>query len=593
MANISVDKNMMVPMRDGIRLATDVWHPTSTSSGPVILIRTPYSKDAPAIWAFGGGPNYFALLDSGYRLVWQDCRGTFNSEGKFRPWSDERNDGEDTLAWIAAQSWCDGNIGVTGPSYLGQTCWAAAASGSPHLRCIAPSVPSTDSHRAGWYQGGALSLSAVLFWGYMTGLSDAKRRVATEASLAASGKASDTDNSAVADLMTLGAAWLTYEQQLRRLPSGDHPELDKFQFWRDVVDHPDYDEMWIERAPTESLDKVKVPVLTVTGWFDHCTGETLRVFEAMKQRAGSQIAREQQRIIIGPWEHGAYEGSYPARQFGPMANAAAIEVHTTYQRFFDRWLRGKTDALEGVAPVRIFVMGADQWRDEQDWPLPDTVYTEFFLNSSSPANSASGGGQLSTQRAQAHREDVYLYDPHRPVPTAGGPHSPAAPAMGQSGPTDQRAVEARDDVLCYTTPVLDKAVEVTGKISLIVHFSSSAKDTDVCAKLVDVFPDGRVIYLTDGILRCRYRNSLHKPELMEPGKIYEMTVDLWATANVFLPGHRIRLEITSSNFPRFDRNTNTGGIIARESETDFITAVNRVHHGGKHASRLVLPLINR
>src|SRR6185312_12807803 len=235
--------------------------------------------------------------------------------------------------------------------------------------------------------------------------------------------------------------------------------------------------------------------------------------------------------------------------------------------------------------------GIDQWRDEQDWPLPDTQWTDYHLASSGHANTANGDGVLTTTPAPATERDTYLYDPRRPVPTTGGACLPITP--GFSGPVDQRAVAGREDVLCYTTPVLTEPVEVTGPISVTLFVSSSAVDTDFTAKLVDVFPDGKAINLCDGILRARYRNGLDRQELMEPGTVYEITVDMTATANVFLPGHHIRLDISSSNFPRYDRNTNTGGVIAEESENQMIPAVNRIHHGPDYPSRLVLPIIKR
>jgi putative CocE/NonD family hydrolase len=275
-----------------------------------------------------------------------------------------------------------------------------------------------------------------------------------------------------------------------------------------------------------------------------------------------------------------------------MADAVTADVTGEHQRFFDRWLRGQADALAGSAPVRIFVMGIDQWRDEQDWPLPGTSYEAYHLHGSGRANTAEGDGELRAEPPDGEHADVYLYDPLRPVPTLGG-RVMAPSTANAAGPVDQRRVEARDDVLCFSTPVLDHPVEVTGHVSLTLFVSSSAVDTDFTGKLVDVFPDGRAIFLTDGILRTRYRKSLAEPEPLTPGQVYEVTVDLSVTSNVFLPGHRIRLEISSSNFPRFDRNTNTGGAVTEDGPADVQVAVNRVFHGPAHPSRLVLPIIDR
>ena len=335
-----------------------------------------------------------------------------------------------------------------------------------------------------------------------------------------------------------------------------------------------------------------MPALNIGGWFDIFVSNTTRTFTEMRQRGGSGDARDGQRLIIGPWDHLNSTGIYPDRRFGLMADALYADLTGAHLRFFDRWLRGRTDALEGSAPVRIFVMGIDQWRDEQDWPLPDTTYVDYFLDSTGRANTADGDGQLRDEPSSDEHTDIYLYDPRRPVPTLGGRVMSPSTANA-AGPVDQRPVESRDDVLCYSTPVLDHPVEVTGHVSLTLFVSSSARDTDFTGKLIDVFPDGRALFLTDGITRARYRQSLAEPELLTPDEIYEITVDLSVTSNVFLPGHRIRLEVSSSNFPRFDRNTNTGRSIADDHNEDLQIAVNRVRHGPQYPSRLVLPLISR
>jgi putative CocE/NonD family hydrolase len=281
-----------------------------------------------------------------------------------------------------------------------------------------------------------------------------------------------------------------------------------------------------------------------------------------------------------------------------MSFYATADIVGHHLRFFDRYLRGNTAALEGSAPVRIFVMGIDEWRDEQDWPLPDTEYVEYFLDGEGRANTVDGDGVLSRTAPGADAVDTYRYDPLDPVPTRGGRMLPTTihghyGAINLGGPMDQRPVETRDDVLCFTSPRLAEPVEAIGPVRLVLHASSSARDTDFTGKLVDVFPDGRALYLTDGILRGRYRNSLAEPELMEHGQVYEMTIELGPTANVFLADHRIRLEVSSSNFPRYDRNTNSGGVIAHDTVEDVVVAENTVLHGPEHPSRLVLPIIRR
>ena len=578
--SFTVEKDIMVPMRDGVRLATDAWIPAGGGPGSVLLVRLPYGKERIRYYdAYGLLPNIFILIEAGYAVVYQDCRGTFRSGGEFTPMVSEPGDGADTVAWLLEQPWCDGNIGTYGPSYLGFVQWASA-SASDHLKAIAPAVTTTDYYTTPWYsEGGALSLHVIQTWTMLMALSDTQRAMA----------AGSGDPQALMGLMGMAA---DPDPHLTALPIRARPLLEKqCPWWADLLAHPARDQFWRDLSVADRFEDITVPALNIGGWFDPFANDTTRTFTQLKRRGGSAEARDGQRLIIGPWDHVNYTGVYPDRQFGLMADVQFADLTGVHQRFFDRWLRGQAGALDGSAPVRIFVMGIDQWRDEQDWPLPDTTYADYYLDSSGRANTADGDGELRPATAGAERADTYLYDPHRPVPTLGGRMLGYFGAT--AGPADQRRAESRDDVLCYTTPVLDRPVEVTGHVLLTLFASSSAPDTDFTGKLVDVFPDGRAIYLTDGILRARYRTSLADPELLTPGQVYEVTIDLSVTSNVFLPGHRIRLEVSSSNFPCFDRNTNTGGTIAEDREEDVQVAVNRIFHGPGHPSRLVLPIIDR
>lgn len=567
-----------IPMRDGVVLAANVWRPVEETA-PTLLMRLPYSKDID--YAL---PDYVptlpALLEAGYAVVMQDCRGTFRSEGEFVPHAADRPDGEDTVAWIAEQPWSDGTVGMYGPSYMGMVQWEAAVTKPPALKAIAPCVTSLDKHGAPWYSaGGALSLSLVTWWCAIMYASDAQRGLARGVGT-------------LERLLELGQAALYSGALNEVLPTAEVPVLGGYgKWWSDWLAHPAHDEYWDAVDLTPDLPKVDVPALHIGGWYDLYIGQSVRDFAAARREVGSAEARAEQRLIIGPWDHLATSGVYPDRSFGPMAAAPVLGLTKLHVKFFDRWLRGDTTALDDVPPVKIFVMGIDQWRDEQDWPLPDTRWTDYHLTSGGHANTADGDGALTTAPPTSAERDTYLYDPRRPVPTAGGACLPMTPGFG--GPVDQRIVAAREDVLCFVTPVLEEPVEVTGPIGLRLFVSSSAVDTDFTAKLVDVFPDGRAINLCDGILRARYRNGLDREDLMEPGTVYEVAVDMTATSNVFLPGHRIRLDISSSNFPRYDRNSNTGGVIAQETEDQMIPAINRIHHGPDHPSRLVLPIIDR
>jgi putative CocE/NonD family hydrolase len=363
-------------------------------------------------------------------------------------------------------------------------------------------------------------------------------------------------------------------------------------WWAEFLSHPARDAFWQGLSVIDQAEQVTVPALHIGGWFDIFVSNTARSFTELRARAGTEEAREGQRLIIGPWDHLNATGIYPDRRFGLAGDAISQDLTGQHVRFFDRWLRGRRGALDGSAPVKIFVMGIDQWRDEQDWPLPDTRYVPYYLHSSGRANTAAGDGELSLEAPAETATDTFLYDPRRPVPSLGG-RVMLPTTANAAGPVDQRPVEDRDDVLCFTSPALTEPLEVTGHVKLTLFVSSSAPDTDFTGKLVDVFPDGRAIFLTDGIIRARYRNSLAEPELLTPGEPYQLSMDLSVTSNVFLPGHRIRLEVSSSNFPRFDRNTNTGGVIADESEDQATVAVNRVLHGPGYLSQLTLPVISR
>ncbi len=573
----------MVPMRDGVSLATDVWIPDG-GPAPTLLVRVPYGKDNMTVMSLAVNPNPFALLDAGYAVVRQDCRGTFESAGKFTPMEYEHDDGVDTIAWVRQQPWSDGTVGTYGASYLGFTQWASASRNPQGLKAIAPAVSNPDFYSAWHDEGGALTWHNVVFWAAYMALAGNQRAVTAGAgevqtSMTLAGVVTEllnSPNAALADSMPGGQALLA-----ELLP-----------WWSEWLNHPDRDDYWHQLSPAAQFAGVSVPALHIGGWFDLFAGSTARTYTRMKAEAGSAEARTGQRLIMGPWDHQDYTGVYYDRQFGGAADILTTEVTEAYVRFFDKWLRGRADALEGSAPVRIFVMGIDQWRDEQDWPLPDTTYVDYYLDGAGRADAAVGNGVLRSDFPSVEAADVYVYDPARPVMSVGGRlWLPAA--LNTVGPVDQSEIETRDDVLCYTTPVLDEPIEVTGHVSLVLHVVSSAVDTDFTGKLVDVFPDGRAIYLTDGMLRARYRNSLAEPELLEPGKVYEITLDLSVTSNVFLPGHRIRLEVSSSNFPRFDRNTNTGGNINTETLDQAVVAVNRVLHGPEHPSRLVLPVIRR
>jgi putative CocE/NonD family hydrolase len=578
--NILIEKNIMVPMRDGVRLATDVYRPAEGGPVPVLLSRLPYNKELPMMAQ--AAIDALRAVQAGYAVVFQDCRGRFASEGEFTPMFNEAVDGADTVAWIIQQPWSTGQVGTVGGSYLGFTQWLLARERPEGLRAMAPVVTTSDYYQAPFrHQGGVFELGCALFWSVGMVPEELQRQLRQ-------GKASMEQMGALMQVMSDPSS------QFEHLPLVDMPLLRDFApYYLDWLAHPNYDDYWRSIAHKEYYEQITVPALNIGGWYDIFLGTTLENYTSMKQRGGSTVARQHQRLVIGPWPHGSFTGIFPERNYGLMASGDVVDLVGMQLRWYDHWLKGLDNGVEQDKPVKLFVMGLDQWREEDDWPLPDTEYRPYYLHSAGRANSAAGDGTLSTGAPGDEAEDVYLYDPRYPVPTVGGAILMSV-AMGiDQGPRDQRSVEEREDVLCYTTPMLEKPIEVTGPVELVLYVSSSARDTDFTGKLVDVSPDGRAEILTDGILRARYRESFSEPKLMEPGQIYELHLDLWATSNVFKVGHRIRLEVSSSSFPRFDRNTNTGGTIETETEKDFVQAVNRVYHDSTRPSHLVLPVIER
>jgi uncharacterized protein len=570
MTTTSTETDLMVPMRDGVRLATDIYRPEHQDRVPTLLARTPYDKSG--IEGLREELDVFAAVRAGYAVVVQDVRGRYASEGDFDAFAQEAADGADTIAWITAQSWSDGNVGTFGKSYLGATQWQLAPAQPPGLRAIAPSMTPSDTYEGNTYQGGA-TVGHVLAWAVGLSAEAARRLVA-----------------AGGDIPADWARDLDYDAAFAHLPLSDHPAYETLApFWPQWISHPSDGPYWRSISPNTNYDKITVPVLNIGGWYDILLGPALENYCCVRH-TGTGLARHS-RLVIGPWSHVDLSGRFPDRDFGPAASRQAIDLDGLQLRWFDRWLKGVENGVDTEEPVLIFVMGTDTWRSEPDWPLPDTRYTDYYLHSDGSANTRHGDGGLSIFPPSVEPPDTFLADPHHPVPTVGG--QVLVPGTNSIGPRDQGPVEDRDDVIVHTSEILTEPLEVTGPIQLRLFVTCTAPDTDFTGKLVDVFPDERAINLTDGILRARYRNSRQQPELMTPGAVYEVTVDLWATANVFQPGHRIRLEIAGSNWPRFGRNSNTGDTIADEPAEAYRPATIRILHDAAHPSRLILPIIRR
>lgn len=560
--DVVMDNLVPVPMRDGVKLYADVYRPAKPGKYPVIVSRTPYSSErAPAAY---DSAVYFARR--GYVYVLQDVRGRHESEGKWEPFRNDIEDGYDTIEWAAAQPWSTGKVGMQGGSYLGHVQWRAAMAKPPHLVTIFPSVAATSLYHDWITLNGGWRLSFNFGWGPVRQESRIMQNTGPHT-------------------LAGGPESLSYDKMLWHLPLTDMQRLAgrNAQFYKDWIAHPDYDAYWKKINAEEVMDQIGIPVHTFGGWFDIFSQGTLRGYTLMATKGATETARKKSHIVIGAWGHGS------SRRFGDMdfGPTAHVDAHALELRWFDYWLKGVQNGLDKEPPVKVFVMGRNQWRAEWQYPLANTQYKKMYLSSKAGANTLRGDGTLSWDAPSAAGKDVYRYDPNDPVPSWGGNNCCGTPTP--AGPKDQRNVEGRRDVLVYTSEYLKEPVEVTGPVKVVLYASSDARDTDFVAKLVDVFPDGRSISVAEGIMRAKYREGTDKPKLLEPGKVYEFTVDLVGTSNEFQKGHRIRVDVTSSHFPQFDRNPNTGEPFGTSGVVKVATQT--VHHSGQHASHVLLPVI--
>ncbi len=571
----------MVPMRDGTRLAADIFRPDAPGRFPVLVSRGPYGKEG-----YLDQPNHsmWFFPKNGYVFVNQDCRARFDSEGDYYdPVFQEAQDGWDTVEWAARQSWSTGRVGTTGQSYLGATQYTLAGMNPlpPHLQAMAPVSASSDFHQSWVYHtGGAME------WGWMVPYTIFKGRNTLE-------------RAGRSDLLTQMDEYV--------LPPGNfaQPLTDRWYLHlplRDWIDrlkeaapyfHEYFDQeldgpYWWRANLLKNLGGVKIPMFHVSSWYDIFLEGALNSFQAIRERGASELARNNQRLLIGPWAHirpftEPNSGGAGDIDFGDNAR---IELHDYLLRWFDHWLQDIDSGITGEPPVYLFVMGENRWRQENEWPLARTHYTPYYLHSQGSANTRHGDGSLSTVPCGEESHDQFVYDPQDPAPTAGG-----NTLIIDYGVADQGAVEDRADVLAYTSEPLERDLEITGPIRVHLYASTSAVDTDFTAKLVDLRPDGYAQNLQDGIIRARYRTSVAQPSFVQPGQVYRYTIDLGSTSHVVKAGHRIRLDVSSSNFPRFDRNPNTGAALGVDDQLE--AAQQTVHHSGLYPSHVELPVIPR
>lgn len=560
---VEVRTDVKIPMRDGVELSANIFLPkipqgtagAAEGKFPVILIRSPYGKGNEK---YGDGLFY---AGRGYVLVSQDCRGKGTSQGQWEPFANEGDDGRDTQKWVLSQPWCDGSIATSGGSYVGFTQWISAPNAGDHLKAMFTVVPLVDTYGDGVYTDGAMNLALMMGWGSMVSFGPGEQPAVL--------------------------AWRPedWTKAYRTLPLSEWDRAigRKVQYLRDWVAHPQFDEYWAARSIRGKWQDITVPICTVGGWYDIFARSVFEHVNAVRATSRSQDVRKHQHLIMGPWGHGiSQDGKVGELNFG---KDSVINLRDLQTKWFDYWLKDQQAGADTWPAFRIFVMGANQWRDEQEWPLKRTQYTPYYFHSKGSANTLKGDGTLNAEKPSNEPSDEFVYDPNDPVPTAGGCNLVGCPA----GPHNQSEVEKRNDVLVFTSEELKSELEVTGPVKVILYAASMAEDTDWTAKLVDVHPDGRAFNLCDGIIRARYRQSRDNPSLIKPSQIYRYEIDLWTTSNAFLSGHRIRVEISSSNFPRFDRNLNTSEAFG--AGTKPVKATQTIYHDAEHPSHVLLPII--
>lgn len=553
---ISFSANVEMKTRDGVKLSADVYRPKGDGKYPVILLRTPYNKRI----YIGEG---VAAATRGYAFVVQDARGRFESEGEWTPFRTEGLDSYDAVEWAATLPYSDGRVALAGISYVGTPVLLGAIEAPPHLVAIFPGITASNYHDNWAYQGGALCLMFDRSWASGMLVNELNRNLAAAPAIGSFPVGRAPVEMPVVDPAAVGR---------------------EGAFYREWIAHPAYDDYWKKVSIEENFPKIKVPALHLGAWYDLFMPGAVRNYAGLRDQGGSPAARQGQRLVLIPGGHAGFGRKVGELDFGPEA---AFDFWGYALRWFDSVIKGLDNGVSREKPVRIFVMGRNVWRDEDDWPLARAKTVRYYLHSAGHANTAAGDGALDTAAPAAEPADQFVFDPTNPVPTLGGVL--AGPISSVSGPVDQRVVESRPDVLVYTTPAFAHDTEVTGPVALDLFIRSSAPDTDFTGKLVDVHPDGRAMVLSQGILRVRYRNSAERAELMQPGETYAIRVELLPTSNVFLAGHRLRLEVSSSNYPQYDLNPNTG---AEPGTARFYTpATNRVLHDREHPSALVVQVV--
>lgn len=567
---ITLKKNIMVKMRDGVRLAGDLYRPDSDEKLPVIIMRTPYNKNHMENCKDYSNP--YLLAEKGYNVFIQDVRGCYQSEGVLKSTGEnEMNDGYDTVEWAAVQPWSNGKVGMYGLSYFGYTQLAAAEQRPPHLIAICPFEMS------GLYPfsvGKTCTMNTYhLMWLYAQAIGNLEFR-------------NNPEDRKLIDKLKKNIEMMpemVNHLPLREIPAAyveEVPLLKDFVEILDNIDNPEFKKRIHNPLDFSNMD---VAMLHLAGWFDFAHEGVVDNYEEAQKKASTERMKQGQKLILGPWVHGGdFHHVIDHVDFGEHASGASFGVAKKVHDWFDYWLKGIDNGILEEPPVDIFVMGINQWRKEKEWPLARTQYTDYYLHSDGNANTLNGDGVLSVKLPEDEKEDQYTYNPGEPTPSLAQDYSGARIIQ------DLSELEKREDILVYKTNELLDDIEVTGHIGLKLFISTDVVDTDFVCKLIDIHPNGKRYAVSSGVLRVRYRNSL-RPEFLEEGKIYELHVDMGTTSNVFLKGHRIGLEIASSSFPNIDRNLNTGARIGAGS--DYVIAHHKIYHNRNYAARLILPVI--
>lgn len=582
-----IDRGVPTPMRDGTVLVSDVYRPDDEDAHPVLLMRTPYDRTFPQNTHHS--IDLVAMTLRGYTCMVQDVRGRFASEGHYETYTSEADDGFDTIAWLTQQPWCDGNVGMFGTSYMAQAQWLAASQQPPALRALAPFQSPHSTTGGDRYRGGALQLGVLASWA-MGAIAPAEvmRRAQADPSLWPEFLLvlDDADN---------------LDEHMRRLPlvpwlpidaraGGLSPQFDqtaRYEF------HPP--------VPRFNPADIATPAMVFAGWYDVFLQPCLDLFCGVVTEGAGAETRALTRLVVGPWSHGMASSVVGELNFGIGASSILLDRKESYSKLLGRWfdarMRGRDTGIDDEPRVKVFVMGENRWRGLEAWPPPSQAQ-RWHLHAgageapgAAPATAVAAVGSAGRLALEAPADEaapsVFWLDPDDPVPTRGG-----TLMLGQEylrGPVDQLRTELRDDVLVFTSDPLETTLTVIGPVRLVAWVSAETPDTDVVARLCDVHPDGRSFNVVDGILRLRFREGLDREKPLEPGEVYRVELDLWSTAQAFLPGHRLRLHVTASDFPRYDRCPGTGQTSA--DATAILPQRNRLFHDAEHPTHLLLPIV--